>query len=380
MMSLDIPPKVLESLLKISRAFMWKGRREVKGGHCLVAWDKVASPKLLGGLGIPNLKLLNLALRCRWSWLQKVDPSKAWADFNIQTPSLCSAIVDAATYYELGNGERALFWKDRWLGGEKVEDIAPHVALLVSKRRANTRSVKDGLAGGWLLDCGPDLGERALPEFFLLWHRLASVVLDPVREDKLVWRWTSDGCYSSKSAYEAFFGGTIRARVVDEIWRSRAPYSCKFFAWLVSKNRCWTADRLLRRGLPAPAACPLCDQEPETLQHLLLGCVVAREVWTWVLRQWDKTDWLPVADSGIVDWWTSRSCPRSHQRDLWTAIILVFWCIWRNDVVFNGAAPSQACIKEKIREECDRWKLAKLFRSSVFVFPEPVATPWQLGE
>jgi hypothetical protein len=159
MMSLDIPPKVLESLLKISRAFMWKGRREVKGGHCLVAWDKVASPKLLGGLGIPNLKLLNLALRCRWSWLQKVDPSKAWADFNIQTPSLCSAIVDAATYYELGNGERARFWKDRWLGGEKVEDIAPHVALLVSKRRANTRSVKDGLAGGWLLDCGPDLGE-----------------------------------------------------------------------------------------------------------------------------------------------------------------------------------------------------------------------------
>jgi hypothetical protein len=154
MMSLDIPPKVLESLLKISRAFMWKGRREVKGGHCLVAWDKVASPKLLGGLGIPNLKLLNLALRCRWSWLQKVDPSKAWADFNIQTTSLCSGIVDAATYYELGNGEWARFWKDRWLGGGKVEDIAPHVARLVSKRRANARSVKEGLAGGWLLDCG----------------------------------------------------------------------------------------------------------------------------------------------------------------------------------------------------------------------------------
>ncbi|KAK1681015.1 hypothetical protein QYE76_041863 [Lolium multiflorum] len=158
MMSLDIPPKVLEALLKISRAFMWNGRREVKGGQCLVAWDKVASPKLLGGLGIPNLKLLNLALRCRWSWLQKVDPSKAWGDFNIQMPSLCSIIVDAATYYELGNGERARFWKYRWLGGDKVEDIAPHVVLLVSKRRANARSVKEGMAGGWLLDCGLDLG------------------------------------------------------------------------------------------------------------------------------------------------------------------------------------------------------------------------------
>jgi hypothetical protein len=83
---------------------------EVKGGHCLVAWDKVASPKLLGGLGISNLKLLNLALKCRWSWLQKVDPTKAWVYFKIQLPSLCSVILDAATYYELGNGEWALFW------------------------------------------------------------------------------------------------------------------------------------------------------------------------------------------------------------------------------------------------------------------------------
>jgi hypothetical protein len=116
-MSLDIPPKVLEVLLKVCRAFLWKGRREVKGDHCLVAWDKVASPKLLDGLGIPNLKLLNLALRCKWAWLQKVDPTKALADFNIQLPSLCFAILDSATCYVSGNGKRARVWKDWWLGG-----------------------------------------------------------------------------------------------------------------------------------------------------------------------------------------------------------------------------------------------------------------------
>ncbi|KAM0830939.1 hypothetical protein ACQ4PT_065880 [Festuca glaucescens] len=83
MMSLDIPPKILDTLRKICRAFLWKGRPEVKGGHCLVAWDKVASPKSLGGLGIPNMRLLNLALRCRWAWLKKLDPSRPWADFDI---------------------------------------------------------------------------------------------------------------------------------------------------------------------------------------------------------------------------------------------------------------------------------------------------------
>jgi hypothetical protein len=39
-------------------------------------------------------------------------------------------------------------------------------------------------------------------------------------------------------------------------------------------------------------------------------------------------------------------------------------------VVFNGVVASQICIKEKIKEECDRWKLMKLFRSSFFVFPD----------
>jgi hypothetical protein len=143
-MSLDIPPKVIEALLKICRAFLWKGRREISGGHCLVAWDKVASPKLLGGLGIPNLRLLNLALRCRWAWLQKVDPSKAWAEFNIQLPSLCMAISDAAICYTVGNGDRPRFWTDRWLNGAKVAEISPKVASMVSRRRAVACSVREG--------------------------------------------------------------------------------------------------------------------------------------------------------------------------------------------------------------------------------------------
>ncbi|KAM0826331.1 hypothetical protein ACQ4PT_068947 [Festuca glaucescens] len=97
----------------------------------------VAFPKCFCGLCIPNLRLLNLALRCRWSWLQKVDTSKAWSEFNFQLPSLSIAILDSATCYKLSNGERARFWKDRWLNGDRVVDIAPNVVKMVSKRRAN---------------------------------------------------------------------------------------------------------------------------------------------------------------------------------------------------------------------------------------------------
>jgi hypothetical protein len=37
---------------KILRGFLWKGRKEAKEGHCLLAWAKVAQPKELGGLGL----------------------------------------------------------------------------------------------------------------------------------------------------------------------------------------------------------------------------------------------------------------------------------------------------------------------------------------
>ncbi|KAK1661991.1 hypothetical protein QYE76_050150 [Lolium multiflorum] len=211
-------------------------------------------------------------------------------------------------------------------------------------------------------------------------QRLANFHLDPEREDLPLWRWSPDGCYSAKSAYGAFFAGQVRAPISDEIWLSRAPYSCKFFAWLAAKNRCWTADRLQRRGLPRPPACPLCDQEPESLQHLLLGCVVSREVWFWALRCWGKENGSQRRTPSL-EWWSSRTCPAAHRRDMWTAIILVFWCIWRhrNDVVFNGVAASQFTIRDRISVEFDSWRLAKLFRGTLFAFLDPSLLPWAVA-
>jgi hypothetical protein len=90
-----------------------------------------------------------------------------------------------------------------------------------------------------------------MSEFFRLWGILSGFQLSPERGESFVWRWTVDGNFSTKSAYSAFFAGTTVAPVSTEIWWSRAPYGCKFFAWLITRNRCWTADRLHRRGLPS---------------------------------------------------------------------------------------------------------------------------------
>jgi hypothetical protein len=73
------------------------------------------------------------------------------------------------------------------------------------------------------------------------------------------------------------------------------------------------ADRLAKGGLlpikkkgrtPHPAACPLCDQEEESIQHLLLSSVFAQQVW-FIIFQWlglaamPSHHNLPPADSQV---------------------------------------------------------------------------------
>jgi hypothetical protein len=75
-MAVDIPTCSLKAIDKIRKGFLWRGRKEVRGGHCLVAWGRVCRPLEIGGLGISSLKELGWALRMRWLWLSKTDPDK----------------------------------------------------------------------------------------------------------------------------------------------------------------------------------------------------------------------------------------------------------------------------------------------------------------
>lgn len=264
----------------------------------------------------------------------------------------------------VGDGRSTSFWSDRWINGKTIQDLAPALMPFVKKRGWRTRSVHEALQGNaWLLDVVGGLPALALWQFLMLWDTIMEMQLTPDQPDMHIWTPCPSGTYTSKSAYQRFLVGAIDFEPYKWLWWCWAPLKVKIFIWLATWKRCWTADRLERRGLPHPERCPLCGQEPETIDHLLTSCVFAREIWFQVLRWANLQMLVPMQeDTSFQAWWrrANRRDAKEHSKGLNTLIMLVFWEVWkhRNRCVFDGVRPCTTSLIQVIRQEANLWALA----------------------
>jgi hypothetical protein len=222
----------------------------------------------------------------RWAWLQTTEPGRPWSSLPVHIPRKIREFLQMALYSEIGSGASTLFWSDRRLGGQRIVDIAPRLLETIPKKLINKRTVQEAIRDNlWINDIPRSLSVGALADFLRLWDLVAQVVLYPDKEDKHIFRLAVNGKYSTKAAYKGVFLGSVEFEPFERIWKTWAPPKCRFFLWLVAHKKCWTADRLEKRGLDHPERCPLCDQERETIDHLLVNYVFSRECWFLLLRQ-----------------------------------------------------------------------------------------------
>ena len=60
-------------------------------------------------------------------------------------------------------------------------------------------------------------------------------------------------------------------------------------------------------GLPHPKQCLLCDQEEETINHLLVPCVFTRQVWFSLFQHFGIHQFSPQPTDSSFDLWWERS-------------------------------------------------------------------------
>ena len=225
------------------------------------------------------------------------------------------ALFRATTTTTVGNGETTLFSEDRWLDGYRVEELAPILYKTVPRRTRATRTVSKALADHtWALEIVPDLTATMLRQFLGLWQRVDRFNIPLTENDSFKWAWEKDGKFSARSVYAARFSGLQVAPMADFTWKSRAPLHKCFFTWLAIKNRCWTSDRLARRGLSHQSSCPLCSQHEETMTHIMIGCVFAREVWAKLCLAMGQPDRTPTTKETLLEWCIRQEESGHHKK------------------------------------------------------------------
>ena len=122
----------IEKYNKKRRSFFWTAEDTCTGAQCLVAWDRVCTPKSAGGLGVKNLEIQNgcLLLKFAYKFLHSADlPWKNWILHHSPYPmhqtshsTFLASIVKKHIHIlrqisqcTIGNGRSTYFWLDRWL-------------------------------------------------------------------------------------------------------------------------------------------------------------------------------------------------------------------------------------------------------------------------
>lgn len=124
-------------------------------------------------------------------------------------------------------------------------------------------------------------------------------------------------------------------------------------------DRCWMAGRLARRALPHNPLCPLRDQHPETMPHLLVDCSFSQQIWLEALSWIQATCSTPVQGTRLTTWWleAKKMTPNPLHKGFASMILFTSWMLWkqRNECSFEGVCPCLASLLSSIWEEAKLW-------------------------
>lgn len=339
MLCFSLPFQVIEAIDKRRRSFFWSNDETCSGAKCLVAWDKVCTPRGAGGLGVKNLRAQNFCLLLKFAYKFLHSTNLPWKDWVLHHSPLHighgknSSFLAKTIFKHLqslreisqctvGDGCSTFFWLDRWL---KPEPLALAHPALFSHHKNPNAMVATIMQDGIELALRNRLTTTAVAELASLNSLLQECALSQVPDTRCL---LNGAPFSTCGAYAAL-SDQLTEPMLAEIWDSRVPKKVMIFGWLFYLDRLNTRKNLHKKHILDTEACPRCNHPVEDREHLFFSCPAARRIW--------RATAIRPLSTPIGDFFTTplpASLPTSVRPFM---LLLILWKIWdaRNKKVFQ---------------------------------------------
>ncbi|KAF7843157.1 ribonuclease H [Senna tora] len=314
----SIPKGVTNEIEKLNRNFLWGSTNEKRKQH-QVSWPKVCLPRKIGGLGIRSLEAMNKAFHHKLLWQllcnnnlwvtvvshkykashephfspnYKDSDSRLWKNLCKLWPSFYSNVR-----WDLGNGNRVLFWKDHWIPeitNLNQENMDP------SGRRNTEATVKDFInnQGQWDIEKLSEI----LPTS-LITKVVEIIPPNPnLGPDHAYWDDGKEGNFSISSAYNKIMGiGEEPELHWSTLWKSNMQERNKMLIWRFMHDRLPTKSKLASWSSINPM-CLWCQSARESNSHALRDCPRISQVWKAFINPRDRALFFNLPAKEWITW------------------------------------------------------------------------------
>lgn len=140
-----------------------------------------------------------------------------------------------------------------------------------------------------------------------------------MQSDLLVWKEDKTSSYSAKGGYQWSITASIQTgngsnttgsqddRIYyTNLWSLSVPSKIKIHPWRITKNYLPTLSNLKARSLRREAACPLCGESEDSVEHIFRDCLTTQQILKMLIdiganhayREWRQ--WLVVDFNNLI--------------------------------------------------------------------------------
>ena len=192
-------------------------------------------------------------------------------------------LLEEGLFWRIGNGAGTKIWHHKWLPIPTSFKVQSPISCFDPKESVS--ALIDHEAKTWKSDLIDQIFLQSEAE--IIRQIPISLCNSP---DKVIWRCTSNGIFSVRSAYHLQLELHQRAKGQhsqtpvgsenwNKLWRIKVPNAEKLFLWKACHNSLPTKLNLFKRKVVNEPWCPICNQHEESVEHVLWECEAARDVW-----------------------------------------------------------------------------------------------------